>query len=72
MEAGLRAKMTLGEFEEPGPASCDRCTSRYRAEDEAMGKKRIIHDATHGVRVNHRIKCRDKIRSPGARGKNSY
>ena len=25
-------------------------------EDEEKGKKRLIHDATHGVRVNHRIK----------------
>ena len=23
----------------------------------------MIHDATHGVRVNHRIRCRDKIRA---------
>ena len=38
-------------------------------EHEARDKKRIIHDATHGVRVNHRIRCRDKIRSPGAREK---
>ena len=38
-------------------------------EDEDKGKKRLIHDATHGVRVNHRIKCRDKIRAPGAREK---
>ena len=30
-------------------------------EDEEKGKKRLIHDATHGVRVNHRIKCRDKV-----------
>ena len=29
----------------------------------------MIHDATHGVRVNHRIHCRDKIRAPGAREK---
>ena len=38
-------------------------------EDESVGKKRMIHDATHGVRVNHRIRCRDKIRAPGAREK---
>ena len=38
-------------------------------ENEAIGKKRMIHDATHGVRVNHRIRCRDKIRAPGAREK---
>ena len=38
-------------------------------EDEEKDKKRLIHDATHGVRVNHRIKCRDKLRAPGARKK---
>ena len=38
-------------------------------EDESVGKKRMIHDATHGVRVNHRIRCRDKIRAPGPREK---
>ena len=38
-------------------------------EDESVGKKRMIHDATHGVRVNHRIRCRDKILAPGAREK---
>ena len=38
-------------------------------EDEEKDKKRLIHDATHGVRVNHRIKCRDKLRAPAAREK---
>ena len=38
-------------------------------EDEEKDKNRLIHDATHGVRVNHRIKCRDKLRAPGAREK---
>ena len=38
-------------------------------EDDHSGKKRIIHDATHGTKVNHRIRCRDKTRSPGAREK---
>ena len=38
-------------------------------EDEEKDKKRLIHDATHGVRVNHRIKCRDKLRAPGPREK---
>ena len=33
-------------------------------EDEEKDKKRLIHDATYGVRVNHRIKCRDKLRAP--------
>ena len=34
-----------------------------------MGIRRIIHDATHGTKVNNRIKRRDKQRSPGAREK---
>ena len=38
-------------------------------EESSGNKKRIIHDATHGTKVNHRIRCRDKQRSPGAREK---
>ena len=38
-------------------------------EDEEKDKKRLIHDASHGVRVNHRIKCHDKLRASGARKK---
>ena len=38
-------------------------------EDEEKDKKRFIHDATHGVSVNHWLKCRDKLRAPGAREK---
>ena len=38
--------------------------------EEAHGnKRRVIHDATHGTKINNRIKCRDKQRSPGAREK---
>ena len=36
-------------------------------EDELTGKKRVIHDGTHGVMVNHRIKCKDQVRMPGPR-----
>ena len=38
-------------------------------EDPVVGKKRVIHDGSHDVQVNHRIKTRDKIRMPGAREK---
>ena len=38
-------------------------------EDQHQGKRRVIHDATHGTKVNNRIKCRDKVRSPSAREK---
>ena len=37
-------------------------------EDEEKDKTWIIHDATHGVRVNHRVRCRDKIRAPDGGG----
>ena len=33
---------------------------------EEKNKLRIVHDATHGVAVNHRIKVRDQARSPTA------
>ena len=32
-------------------------------------KLRVLHDGTHKTMVNHRIKCRDKIRMPGVREK---
>eukprot|EP00438_Fugacium_kawagutii_P020823 Skav200760 [mRNA] locus=scaffold2001:111991:116283:- [translate_table: standard] len=37
--------------------------------EDDMGKKRVIHDGSHGVQVNHRIKCLDKVRMPSAREK---
>ena len=63
--------------EEPGLRDFKAKYGEHRAiaalavivEDESVGKKRMIHDATQGVRVNHRIRCRDKIRAPGAREK---
>ena len=83
VEEGLMLKMTLREFvvERYGD---DRAIAALAVivEDEAANKKRIMHDATHGgkksrssrktpspIRVNHRIKCRDKLRAPGAREK---
>ena len=32
-------------------------------------KIRVIHDATHKTLINHRIKCRDKLRFPGVKEK---
>ena len=63
------AKMTMGEFLERYGEHTAIAALAVIVEDEELDKKRIIHDATHGVRVNHRIKCRDKLRSPGAREK---
>ena len=63
----LMEKMTLARFGE------DRAIAALAVivEDEEKDKKRIIHDATHGVKVNNRIKCRDKLRAPGAIGRRS-
>jgi hypothetical protein len=36
---------------------------------ESPGKMRVLHDGTHKTRVNHLVKCRDKLRSPGVREK---
>ena len=66
---GLMAKMTMGEFLERYGEHTAIAALAVIVEDEELDKKRIIHDATHGVRVNRRIKCRDKLRSPGAREK---
>ena len=63
---GLMLKMSLRAFK---AKYGEHRAIAALAEDESVGKKRMIHDATHGVRVNHRIRCRDKIRAPGAREK---
>ena len=69
VEEGLMAKMSPGSFLDHYGIHTAIAALAVIVEDEAKDKKRIIHDATHGVRVNHRIKCRDKLRSPGAREK---
>ena len=57
---GLMEKMTLGEFKARFGENRAIASLAVIVEDEEKDKKRIIHDATHGVRVNHRIRCRDK------------
>ena len=69
VEEGLMAKMSLGSFLDHYGIHTAIAALAVIVEDEAKDKKRIIHNAMHGVRVNHRIKCRDKLRSPGAREK---
>ena len=66
---GLMERMSLREFQERYGEGRAIAALAVIVEDETTGKKRVIHDASHGVRVNHRIKCRDKIRAPGAREK---
>ena len=69
IEEGLMEKMSPDTFRERFGENTAIAALAVIVEDEEKGKKRLIHDATHGVRVNHRIKCRDKLRAPGAREK---
>ena len=66
---GLMLKMSLRDFKAKYGEHRAIAALAVIVEDESAGKKRMIHDATHEVRVNHRICCRDKIRAPGAREK---
>ena len=66
---GLMLKMSLGDFKAKYGERRAIAALAVIVEDELVGKKRMIHDASHGVRVNHRIRCRDKIRARGAREK---
>ena len=59
---GLMLKMSRRDFKAKYGEHRARAALAVIVEDESVGKKRTIHDATHGVRVNHRIRCRDKIR----------
>ena len=62
-------KLSMKEFEKRYGEHRAIAALAVIVEDEEKGKKRLTHDATHGVRVNRRIKCRDKIRAPKAREK---
>ena len=69
VEEGLMERMSMEEFE--ARYGQDRAVAALAVlvEDAELGKKRVIHDGSHGVKVNHRIKCLDKIRMPGGREK---
>ena len=69
IEEGLMEKMSPETFKERFGENTAIAALAVIVQDEEKDKKRLIHDATHGVRVNHRIKCRDKLRAPGAREK---
>ena len=69
MQEGLVQKMSRGEFEKEFGNNRAISALAVLVEDEALGKKRVIHDGSHDVRVNHRIRPLDKIRMPGAREK---
>ena len=69
VEEGLMTKMTRRQFEEKFGEDRAVAALAVLVEDDITGKKRVIHDGTHDIRVNHRIKCRDKLRMPGGKEK---
>lgn len=52
---GLTMKMSEVEFVETFGENRAVAALAVLVEDELSGKKRVIHDGAHGVRVNHRI-----------------
>ena len=66
---GLMEKMDLDEAQSRFGDKIAISSLSVLVEEMHGNKKRIIHDATHGTKINNRIKCRDKQRSPGAREK---
>ena len=66
---GLMEKMDLDEAQSRFGDKIAISSLSVLVEEMHGNKKRIIHDATHGTKINNRIKCRDKQRSLGAREK---
>ena len=66
---GLMEKITLAQAKERFGDKVAVSSLAVLVEKSHGNKKRIIHDATHGTKINNRIRCRDKQRSPGAREK---
>ena len=58
---GLMLKMSLRDFKAKYGEHRAIAALAVIVEDEAIGKKRMIYDATHGVRVNHRYVAVDTL-----------
>lgn len=69
VKAGLMSKMSKKEFEVEYGENRAIAALAVLVEDEASGKKRVIHDGAHEIGVNNRIRCKDKVRMPGPREK---
>ena len=63
---GLMEKLTLDEAKQRFGDRVAISSLAVLVEEAHGNKRRVIHDATHGTKINNRIKCRDKQRSPGA------
>ena len=68
-EEGLMEKISLEEAKRRFGDKIAISSLSVLVEEAHGNKRRIIQDATHGTKINNRIKCRDKQRSPGAREK---
>jgi len=66
---GLVEKLTLDQAKQRFGDRIAISSLAVLVEEAHGNKRRVIHDATHGTKINNRIKCRDKQRSPGAREK---
>ena len=71
-EEGLMEKLDIDEARRIYGDKIAISSLSVLVEEKHGNKKRIIHDATHGTKINNRIKCRDKQRSPGARENYTY
>ena len=69
VEEGLMEKVPMEEFIQRYGEDRAIAALAVLVEDEVAGKKRVIHDGTHGINVNRKIKCLDKLRMPGGREK---
>ena len=66
---GLVVKMREEDFIEKYGKERAVAALAVLVEDEVTGKKRIIHDGSHEILVNNRIRSKDKLRMPGGREK---
>ena len=66
---GLMEKLTIEEAKAKYGKRIAISSLAVLVEENHPGKRRVIHDATHGTRINNRIRCRDKVRSPSSREK---
>ena len=67
VEAGRMVKYTREDFKQK---YAQRAIASVAVLVAPSGKKRLVHDGTHKVAVNHRIRCRNKQRMPGPREMN--
>ena len=66
-EEGLTEKLNIDEARRIYGDKIAISSLSVLVEETHGNKKRTIHDATHGTKINNRTKCRGKQRSPGAR-----